>query len=300
MPPRERNIKLNPLLIGELVLVITLIIVLVVILMDIFHKNPYGPETRIDNITIVDKKLPQKQKDLIFNQLYTVLKDTLGDTAEPPKSGALVRKNTIDYGYDTNTDIYSGSFIVDVASAEQSYEVQLSWSPDPNNTELGGYPILITCAPKSMRIYNSQQSCVDSLVKELSWKNTYQLDYTFGATTSQKIRAILNDILIENNEALDEAIATIDEVSLKKLRNQPDITYQYNVLFNEKTYNITTRVDDSYGNNYIIIYIHNETNEQGVILINEEEQIEEFSSWLKELSGQSNLKITTKKLDSIF
>lgn len=301
MPPKERKIEFNPLLIGGFLLAAAVVVLLVITLMQIFHKNPYGPETKIDNINvinkIVDKKLPQEQKDAIFAQLYNVLKYTLGDTEEPPASGALIREDTIDYGYDKNDNVYSGSFIVDVAAVEQSYEVQLSWSPDRNNTLLGGYPILITCAPKNLRIYDSQRGCVDSPMRELAWANAYQIDYTFGATTSQRIRGALNDVLIGNNESLDDLLATVDEVSLNRLRNQPDITYQYDVKLSGQTYTITTRVDETYGRNYIIIYVDGENRDQGVILTNTEDRIDEFSAWLRELSGQADLEITTGKIN---
>ena len=150
MPPKEGKIQLNPLTVGGVIVGAVVVVLLVVSLMQIFRKNPYGPETRIDNIEIVDKKLPQEQKDQLFSQLYGVLADNISD-GEPPESGALVREGTVDYGYDEDLKIYAGNFIVDVPAVEQSYKVQLSWSPEKNNPNLGGYPILITCAPKDLR-----------------------------------------------------------------------------------------------------------------------------------------------------
>lgn len=73
MPPKEGKIQLNPLTVGGVIVGAVVVILLVVSLMQIFRKNPYGPETRIDNIDIVDKKLPQDQKDQLFSQLYGVL-----------------------------------------------------------------------------------------------------------------------------------------------------------------------------------------------------------------------------------
>ena len=272
------------------------VILLVVSLMQIFRKNPYGPETRIDNIDIVDKKLPQDQKDQLFSQLYGVLADNISD-GEPPESGALVREGTVDYGYDENLKIYAGNFIVDVPAVEQSYKVQLSWSPEKNNPNLGGYPILITCAPKDLRIYASQTGCVNVLTMELSWNNAYQLDYTFGATTSQKIRGVLGKVIVDEDEGPEEFAATVDETSLKKLRDQPDVTYQYNVVFGGETFKITTRVDETYGSEYIIIYVDSATKKQGIIMTDKEDRLEEFSVWLRSLSGKADLSIMTEKLN---
>lgn len=253
-------------------------------------------ETRIDNIEIVDKKLPQDQKDQLFSQLYGILVDNISD-GEPPESGALVREGTVDYGYDEDLKIYAGNFIVDVPAVEQSYRVQLSWSPEKNNPNLGGYPILITCAPKDLRIYASQTGCVNVLTMELSWNNAYQLDYTFGATTSQKIRGVLGKVIVDEDEGPEEFAATVDETSLKKLRDQPDVTYQYNVVFGGETFKITTRVDETYGSEYIIIYVDSATKKQGIIMTDKEDRLEEFSAWLRSLSGKADLSIMTEKLN---
>ncbi len=296
MPPKEGKIQLNPLTVGGVIVGAVVVILLVVSLMQIFRKNPYGPETRIDNIDIVDKKLPQDQKDQLFSQLYGVLADNISD-GEPPESGALVREGTVDYGYDENLKIYAGNFIVDVPAVEQSYKVQLSWSPEKNNPNLGGYPILITCAPKDLRIYASQTGCVNVLTMELSWNNAYQLDYTFGATTSQKIRGVLGKVIVDEDEGPEEFAATVDETSLKKLRDQPDVTYQYNVVFGGETFKITTRVDETYGSEYIIIYVDSATKKQGIIMTDKEDRLEEFSVWLRSLSGKADLSIMTEKLN---
>lgn len=297
MQPKERKLELNPLTVGGLAVAVIAVVLLVISLMQIFRKNPYGPETRIDNIDLVDKNLPQNQKDQVFALLYNVLAGNLVD-GEPPKSGALVREGTIDYNYDKDTKIYSGSFIVDVPPVEQSYEVQLSWSPEKNNTNLGGYLVVINCIPKDLRIYASQTTCVNVLTMELSWNNAYQLDYTFGATTSQKIRGALGNVMVsDNNSELEKLVATVDELSLKRLRDQPDWTYQYDVIFGEDTYKVTTRVDETYGNDYVAIYINGAKKKQGIIITKDENRAEELSAWLRSFSGRSDLEITVEKPD---
>lgn len=296
MPPKERKVELNPLTVGVAVVVIAAVVLLAVSLMQIFRKNPYGPETRIDNIDLVDKKLPQDQKDQVFSQLHGILVDNLKEGEEVPESGALVREGTVDYGYNEETRVYSGSFIVDIPAVEQSYKVQLSWSPEKNNADLGGYPILITCAPKDLRIYESQTGCVNVLTMELSWNNAYQLDYTFGATTSQKIRNALGDVIVDDDSGAEEFVATVDELSLMRLRDQPDLTYQYIVMFGGEKYKVTTRVDGTYGRDYVAIYIDGGGKRQGVILTDEETWKEELSAWLRSFSGRADLEITTEKL----
>ncbi len=295
MPPREKKLDFNPLVVGGVLLAAAVIVLLVVSLMQIFRKNPYGPETRIDNIDLVDKNLPRDQKDQVFAQLYGILEDNVSE-GTPPSSGALVREGTVDYGYDKELNIYAGNFIVDIPAIEQSYKVQLSWSPDKNNANLGGHPILITCAPKELRIYSGQTNCVNVLTQELSWNNAYQLDYTFGATSSQKIRGVLGEVMVDGEDGPEEFVATVDELSLKKLRDQPDLTYQYDIVFGDEKYKITTRVDTTYGRDYILIYVDGGGEKQGFVLTNDESRIEEFSAWLRGLSGRTDLEIKIEKL----
>lgn len=296
MPPREKKIEVNPLVVGGVIVAAVVAILLVVSLVQIFRKNPYGPETRIDNIDIVDKSLPRDQKEQIFANLYLVLSTTL-DGEEPPKNGALVREGTVDYRYNSETDIYSGSFVVDIEPVQLSYKVILEWSPKKNNTDLSGYPILITCVPESLQIYEGQQKCVNFVERVLSWDNAYQLDYTFGATTSYRMREALGKILARDNEDTEDFTVTVDEVSLTKLRDQPGVTYQYDVAFGGGIYKITTRVDETYGRDYIAVYISGgRKKQQGLILTDKEELREELSAWLRSFSGKADLEITTERL----
>ncbi len=60
------------------------------------------------------------------------------------------------------------------------------------------------------------------------------------------------------------------------------LTYQYDIVFGDEKYKITTRVDTTYGRDYILIYVDGGGEKQGFVLTNDESRIEEFSAWLRD------------------
>lgn len=294
MQPKEKR-EINPFMIGGIVVGLIAVVLLVVGLMQLFRKNPYGEETRIDNIGESYGNLSQDAKDQIFYQLHMVLAMNLNDDSKIPTSGAMVRAGTAEYDYNEDTKVYAGQFVVDVEEVEQSYAVQFSWSPVAKNDNLGGYPVLITCVPKNLRIYESQQSCVDFYTQEVSWQNAYQIDYTFGARTSQKIRTAIGRVFLDEVEA-ESYLATIDETSLAKVRTEPNPTYRFNITMDGVTYETIVRTDSMYGDEYIAIYINGGGLTRGVVLANEESRQTEMAGWLRQVSGNAVLSVEMASL----
>lgn len=294
MGPKERK-EVNPFLIGGVAIGIIAAVLLVVGLMQLLRRNPYGAETRIDNIGEVYSNLSQDAKDQIFYQLHMVLEANLGDNSKVPESGAMVRKETAEYDYDEETKVYAGKFVTDVSAVEQSYLVQFSWSPVAKNENLGGYPVLITCVPKDLRIYESQQACVDFNTEEVSWQNAYQIDYTFGARTSQKMRAAIGQVFLNEVEA-ESYLAVVDEASLSKVRTEPNFTYRFNIVLDGVTYAVVARTDAMYGDEYIAVYINGEGLARGLVLTSDESFRTEMAEWLRRISGNAGLEVELQEL----
>lgn len=119
----------------------------------VFHKNPYGPETKIDNFREYIKDTPDDTRDAIFTSLYNTIKLNITEETTPPESGAYIRKDSVTSNYNDDTKVHFNTFIVDIPDLQQSYVTQVSWSLDPE-ADLGGYPILISCPTSQQNIYN--------------------------------------------------------------------------------------------------------------------------------------------------
>lgn len=118
----------------------------------VFHSNPFGNSTRIDNFSTYFKKVPTEKKDAVFAALYGTIGDNLDKSAIIPTSGAMIREGSVKTEYVEASLSNFSTFIVDIESIQQSYDVQMSWSNNPNTT-VAGYEILITCPTKAQLIY---------------------------------------------------------------------------------------------------------------------------------------------------
>lgn len=292
-PQKKFKINLNPLTIGGIVMGVVILILVVVTLVNVFRKNPYGPETRIDNLSQSYNNLPQNQKDMIFAQLYQAIAENVGDGEEVPSKGALIRDGTAKYDYNENTRVYDGDFIVDIASVKQSYRVQFEWSPNKNSQELGGYPVMILCVPKDLQIYESSGSCRDYSSGSVTWVNEYQIDYTLGAKTSARMRAKLGEFLVSQDETASYVVE-VDETSLRRLKTEPDLTYQFEVTVNgENRYQVIVRTDMAYGNEYIAFYMGGANVARGFVIITGGDSGVKvtLADWLRKVSGKMGLAV---------
>ena len=299
MESRSSNYKigLNPFVIGGAIFAVVVIILLVVSLIGLLRTNPYGNETRIDNISEEYKNLPQDQKDQIFSQLYDMLENNLAEGEEVPDSGAVVRDGTAEYDYDQITKIYHGEFVVDIPSVRQSYEVQFVWSPVENNEDLGGYSVVISCVPKTLRIYG-ETSCNNMIETNSFWDNAYQLDYTVGSRTSFEIRETIGGFLMSLIEGEDGYTISIDEATLKKDKTRTDPTFSFGIVLNQiYRFDVIITVDEEYGAEYIAIYIDGEDGTKGFIKTDSDESKDSLEAWLKMVSGDDDLMIDVSGLN---
>lgn len=288
-----RVAKINPLTIGGAIFAIIVVVLLVFSLMKIFRTNQFGVGTKIDNLTLEYKNLPQIKQDMIFNYLYQTIALNLPEGTEVPESGALIREGTAEYEHNETTGIYYGKFIVDIPSVEQSYRVQFEWSPTDKNQDLGGYPVVITCLPRSLQKYDNA-SCNVLVEVDSFWKNAFQLDYTFGARTSSIIRNAIGNYLINQIE-VDGYTIKIDEATIRRDKSQPGLAYRFDIILDDKyKFAVLVRMDETYGNEYIAFYLNGENIKAGFIFADSKEQI--LEDWLKSVSDDENLEIIKKNL----
>ena len=150
--------KLNktPWIIAISISAIVFIILLITFNVSIIKDNSSIDSSRtdllvIDNFSDYYHDIPADTKTNIYNNLYlTVAKNLSTDT---PTNGAEIRSSApYLLSYNRTTKIYSGDFIVDIPSVQQSYRITFDYSNN-KDTVVGGYRILVTCLTTSPKIY---------------------------------------------------------------------------------------------------------------------------------------------------
>lgn len=165
--PQQPAATLSPQTIknGAIVLFFIITAILIIFtLQKIFHKNPYGNEIKINNFSEYYPEVPEDRRDVVFNGLYNIIVNNSEPNATIPKSGAIIRENTAQSNFDEDIQNYRGSFIVDIAEIQQSYNVQFAWT-EKRGEVLYGDSLLITCIHGNDVIYNNF-TCSDALTEQ--------------------------------------------------------------------------------------------------------------------------------------
>lgn len=149
--------ELNPKTIKTLFIAIFIVIAgifLAFSLQKIFRSNPYGLQIKIDNFDKYFPDAPQSNKDLAFSNLYNAVSSSGIDKSNIPKSGAIIRNDSVNYDYNSAERYYNDTAIIDIPTIQQSYKLTLIWSSDKNNEAIvSEFPSQITCLKSSEMIY---------------------------------------------------------------------------------------------------------------------------------------------------
>lgn len=296
MYPGETKPKkdVNPLILIGIGFALLVIIVLIITFKNLFRKNPYGEEIRIDNFSQYYSDVPGDEQDKIFHELYETVSENTHDIEKMPSSGALVRDGTTNYEYDRDAYVHYGNFVVDIESLKQSYQVQFNWSNKENS--INGYSVIVGCVSASQQIYPFD-NCEDMFTNNVSWGNDYQLNYSFGTRTSYRVRQIVNDHIVENMSK-GSHVALIDETSMEKLMQQPAYVYSFAVKVDDlRDYKVTVRMDELYGEEYVAVLIQDGIKPRGYIQSNNDSNTQMLTEWLLGMSGLEQLEVTTSKLE---
>lgn len=210
---QSKPTELTPFHVIILLSIFAIIVLLIITLAQIFRKNPYGEQIKIDNLSQYYKDFPDDTKDSILNTLYNIVSINNPDT-KLPKSGAKIREGSTTGSYNKNTNIYYDSFIVDLEELQQSFSFQVTWSPNSENPYLSdiGYPVLASCPTQEQLIYTSFD-CIDN-----SSSNGIYNDVVFSFLP-------MNIAYYENNYSVYIAYDIIAQVEDNKLT----------IIINDKT-----------------------------------------------------------------
>ena len=187
------------------------------------NENQFGKFIRIQNYDAKVKNLSGDMRDGTEASLYnTVVKNVDAETDATKIKDAFIRDNSDSQEYNRQTTVYSGEFIVDMASIKQSYRIQYSYSKD-ENANVGGYPIIVSCLPKEQLIYGEfkctdlasvQSTGDDEILQYLPYEN-FTFKISPDATQGDKLVLIV-DLDIAEVDLKGNAASRAETVALYK------------------------------------------------------------------------------------
>lgn len=128
-------------------------------------ENQFGKFITIKNYPDKVKGIANEVRDATQTYLYNVVVmniDTSTTNASTIKD-ALIRDGS--NSQKNEKGVYTGDYIVDIASIKQSYQVTYLYSKD--DSKMGGNPIVVSCLPKDKLIYG-EFNCKDIVSKQAS------------------------------------------------------------------------------------------------------------------------------------
>ena len=259
-------------------------------------------QATITNINEYLDHVPSKTKVALQQQLKFTL------TANGVSQGATVNDATIREGSFTETSEQKKStatFLIDIPSAQMTFWASVSWSNDTSLTISN--PILIECPLKDESMFpetpcKSWLTSNDETPAFVYWENLYQLSYTYGQGTTNKIISALEDFILNNyhRDSMDSGITVIvDETSLSQVNNQPGITFTLNINTHNHKLTSVIQTDESFGNKYIFAYLQDDTTKKytAQLLANDQSIISSISNWAKNYFNDQSIKITVNPLN---
>lgn len=206
-----QNVSRKKLIIALVIfaVIIGAIVIAAVISRNTTPKNQFGTYIKIQNYDKKIKNLSGDIKDAIQSSLYnTVKSNSPADFDAGKVSDAVIRDGSDTQKYDKESDVYSGSFIVDMASIKQSYLTQYSYSKS-NTVDTGGSPVVISCldtkdlkygAFKCTDLVQSQSSPNDMLLQYLPYNSfTFNITPSLGGSDGKTL-TLLVDLSIPDSD----------------------------------------------------------------------------------------------------
>ncbi|MEV8358478.1 hypothetical protein [Microbacterium sp. NPDC076895] len=223
--PRKR------IVIAGAVLLVLLFIGLVIWLWPRGEDNQYGEGVEIGGYSGQVNNLPSDYLDGFEAALLKMVRyNGISDAEASDIRDATIRDGSAKQTYlDGKGTGYSGSFIVDIASIKQSYEIQYEYAAPNTGVTTSGYPVLVNCLDTDQLIYGdfgcknlyaAESEDLDPLVSHLPYKNlTYQInaDSTAGGDKLRlNVKLSIPDIDLSGDEASRRQTITLYKAEVTK------------------------------------------------------------------------------------
>lgn len=233
-----QEIANNPIIAIAFAIIVGVIIILVIASINFApHKNPYGDEIQMDDLSLAGN-VPQDDQDKMKAELYKVVQQNVPEGTDLSKIKAKVREKSVEYLPGTSVTKHNEQFIVDLDDIEQSYVVSVEWDTDDNSNDIeSGYPVSITCLTDPDDLIYQSFECRDFVTE--SWGTTsvlarylprYTEDYSLVMTDMEAEKPKLSAIILVHSfeTPFSEKEQKADEVKneildyIKSLNENPD------------------------------------------------------------------------------
>ena len=169
-----REQKIMIVFVVQFVLIIAIVAILNFVLTS--EKKHVFEETKDNGNVSVLKDVPSELKDSFEKQLWELVSEDENNSMAN-NLDYVVREGT--YEFKSDNRAYSATFLVDLESARQTYDVSISWSDEKSKHDLPS-EIVINCPPLDQMLYS------DTVCRGM-YNNTYSLDlYLPHADYSEK------------------------------------------------------------------------------------------------------------------
>ena len=217
------------LLIPIIVFVAVIVGISVLAMNGVFHRNPYGNAIKINNYRKYFSHLDIDYYDRATSTLYDMVSESFDDNTAIPKSGALIRDNSVAEREDEATGLSYSSFIVDIPDLERTYAVSFTVALDDADNSSLVYPVIVLCPSKSILIYpdfpcadmNTTNSPTASFYEKYSFLNqlpitvskyndkTEYINYVISYKIDEKAETIKFTITDNTGNGHSDALATL-------------------------------------------------------------------------------------------
>jgi len=219
-----------------LVIQIIIVILLVTIISNINNNSFEAPSTKIFNLTQKVNDLPTDSVEPIQVSLYDAVEINKGTLQSITDSDAEVRDGSVVNLYFEKQNVHYVSFIVDIPSISQSYQVFHEWSDEANNPYIMlNMATMTMCLPQSMSIYedfkchdrfaqNGQRIIVSTFIKYFNFDG-------FTAFVKEKENNVINinPISTDISKAVKDSYIQQVKESVKSLAI-PSELFEYYVM----------------------------------------------------------------------
>lgn len=159
----------------KLLIAVTLIMAFIVsVFIYSATRNQYGDYLEISNLGEYTSGKPSNKDriNLIKHSLYkTVSFNVDHELGNNSIRDVLIRKGSFSQIYDEDQRVHTVTFIVDIKSLKQSYNVSYQWpDEDATNEHINEYGTQVTCLPLDKLIYGNFD-CVDERILEKGVEN---------------------------------------------------------------------------------------------------------------------------------